>query len=235
MRRDRIVKEEKQFADNLDEYEKERERDIRKMKREMDDMDGETEVVLGSVNSVVAVTDKFIRKERSPDKQRDKRWWTDGYRNWDDHMFKKTLRIKKGTFDEILSEIFEKLWKEPTVMKPNPTTPEAQLAITLYRLAHGCSLTTLEDLFGESISNCSNIFNNVCRVFVSTLYDRDVKLPENDEQWASELKGFIDLNPSKSKHIWKFPHLLFLHMSDISSAGEENCKNPPFRRGKEGE
>ena len=33
-------------------------------------------------------------------------------------------------------------------MKPNPITPATQLAITLYRLAHGCSLSTLEDVFG---------------------------------------------------------------------------------------
>ena len=31
-------------------------------------------------------------------------------------------------------------------MKPNPLTPATQLAITLYRLAHGCSLSTLEDV-----------------------------------------------------------------------------------------
>ena len=71
-------------------------------------------------------------------------------------------------------------------------TPETQLAITLYRLAHGCSLMTLEDLFGWSILSCAKTFNNVCRVLVSRLYDRCVRLPETDEEWMDELKGFTE-------------------------------------------
>ena len=73
-------------------------------------------------------------------------------------------------------------------MKPNPITPECQLAITLYKLAHGCSLTTLEDLFEWLIPNCAQAFNKICRVLVKTLYDRYVKLTETDAEWEKEVK-----------------------------------------------
>ena len=77
-------------------------------------------------------------------------------------------------------------------MKPNPITPATQLAITLYRLAHGCSLSTLEDVFGWSISTNDKAFNYVCRVLAQRLYDRYVRLPETEEEWTAEIKGFTE-------------------------------------------
>ena len=77
-------------------------------------------------------------------------------------------------------------------MKPNPTSPECQLALALCRLAHGCTLTALEDLFGESISNCGKIFNHVCRLLVARFYDRYVRLPVSDAEWEEEIKGFLE-------------------------------------------
>ena len=77
-------------------------------------------------------------------------------------------------------------------MKPNPITPATQLAITLYRLAHGCSLSTLEDVFGWSIPTNDKTFNYVCRVLVQRLYDRYVRLPETEEEWTAEIKGFTE-------------------------------------------
>ena len=77
-------------------------------------------------------------------------------------------------------------------MKPNPTTPATQLAITLYCLAQGCSLSTLEDVFGWSIPTNDKTFNYVCRVLVQRLYDRYVRLPETEEEWTAEIKGFTE-------------------------------------------
>ena len=37
--------------------------------------------------------------------------------------------------------------KEPTVMVPNTTEPHRQLAITIYRMAHGCSFKVLKYIF----------------------------------------------------------------------------------------
>ena len=51
-----------------------------------------------------------------------------------------------------------------------------QLALTLYRLGHGASFTTLSQLFGVSISLASVTFNKVCRVLVETLYSKYVMM-----------------------------------------------------------
>ena len=43
-----------------------------------------------------------------------------------------------------------------------------------------------------SISLASVTFNKVYRVLVATLYNRYVKLPRTDQEWESELKGFLE-------------------------------------------
>ena len=77
-------------------------------------------------------------------------------------------------------------------MKPYPTPPATQLALTLYRLAKGCTFNELEDQFGLSTSTCAITFNHVCRVLVSELYDTHVRLPATDAEWEQELRGFIE-------------------------------------------
>ena len=104
----------------------------------------------------------------------------------------KSRRITRDTFEHILEEILPDLIKTPTPMKPNPITLATQLAITLYRLAHGCSLSTLEDVFRWSIPTNDKTFNYVCRVLVQRLYDRYVRLPETEEEWTAEIKGFTE-------------------------------------------
>ena len=71
---------------------------------------------------------------------------------WTEEEFKKRLRIKRETFEYIIGEIRLAIKKEPTNLKPNPTSDDRQLAITLYRLAQGCSFSTRSDLFGVSIT-----------------------------------------------------------------------------------
>lgn len=38
--------------------------------------------------------------------------------------------------------------KTPTDMVPTPIQPDKRLALTIYRLAHGCSFAIISDLFG---------------------------------------------------------------------------------------
>ena len=132
-----------------------------------------------------------MRKRRAVDLIRDKSWFEDGFNNWDDKLFKKHFRIRRDTFNFLLTSIEDNIRKKPTSMKPNPTSPECQLALTIYRLAHGSSNTALEDLFGQSKENCCVIFNKVCRVLVMKLYDQYVKLPETDAEWERELQGVL--------------------------------------------
>ena len=47
-------------------------------------------------------------------------------------------------------------------------------------------------LFVVSISLASETFNKVCRVLVAASYDQYVTLPKRNEEWESEVKGFIE-------------------------------------------
>ena len=142
-------------------------------KRLLQTMGGELDMV--EALGLCAATMKRPRKERGADEERSSAWWRNGYWNWDDTAFKKRLRTNRATFQFILGEIEDQLVKEPTRFKPEPIPPDTQLAICLYRLAYGCTYSTVGDLFGVA----SVIFNQVCKILVSTLYDRCVYLPRN--------------------------------------------------------
>ena len=164
-------------------------------KRLLQTMDGELDMV--EVLGLCAATMKRPRKERGADEERSSSWWRNGYRNWDDTAFKKRLRTNRATFQFILGEIEDQLVKKPTRFKPEPIPSDTQLAICLYRLAHGCTYSTVGDLFGVAESTASVIFNQVCKILVSTLYDRCVYLPRNRAEWKHELESFLEN--------WEFP------------------------------
>ena len=88
-----------------EEIEKERKLYIKKRKAENDRMDSELEMLMSSASTAFAVAQDKERKERTADCLRDKTWWEDGYRRWDDSMFQKTLRMNKQTFEDILSHV----------------------------------------------------------------------------------------------------------------------------------
>ena len=121
----------------------------------------------------------------------DKRWWSDGYANWDDAAFKKRLRISRRNFQMLLYGIAPIITKTPTNAVPNPIEAHRQLGLAIYRLAHGCTFTTLSDLFGVSISVAEATFNVVIRELIKTFYDRFVRMPRGDE-WIQETIGFIE-------------------------------------------
>ena len=64
--------------------------------------------------------------------------------------------------------------------------------MTLYRLAHGCSFSTVGDLFGVSISLAAQTFNKIMRLLVVKMYDSYVTLPSSEQEWEAELRGFIE-------------------------------------------
>ena len=166
-------------------------------KRRLDEeLNYETELAqVGALASILLTRNP--RKDRGCDEYRSCSWWTEGYRTWNDAAFKKRLRVSRETFDFILNEISNEIVKQPTRMKPNPTPPSTQLAVCLYRLAHGCSYLTVGDLFGIAAPTAYCIYMDVCKVLVHTLYDRMVYMPRTAEEWSEELKGFIEN--------WEFP------------------------------
>ena len=126
-------------------------------------------------NTLLSIMEDQQRSQRSANENRDRSMWERGYKDLSNKEFKRSLRITRGSFKLILEEISMDLIKTSTPMKPNPIPLETQLALTLYWLAHGCSLSTAEDLFGWSIFTNDQTFNHVWRILVQRLYDRYIK------------------------------------------------------------
>ena len=135
-------------------------------------------------------------KARSPNEERNQQWWDDGFNNWSDVQFKKRLHVTKETFTFLLDSVVDDIRKETTRFK-KPTSPERQLGLTLYRLAHGSSYTTVGDLFGVAPSTACTIFNHVTQIIGQKLYDQFVILPRTEEEWKAELTSFLE--------DWEFP------------------------------
>ena len=64
-------------------------------------------------------------------------WWTNGYANWSETEFKHRVRINRNNFEFILRILGPYISKTPTNPVPNPIENHRQLAVTMYRLAHG--------------------------------------------------------------------------------------------------
>ena len=82
--------------------------------------------------------------------------------------------------------------KEPTVIVSNPIEPHRQLALTIYRMVHGCSFEVFKYIFGVQQSLATQTFNNIIRVLTSSLYDEFIKLTSSEEKWVQECKSFIE-------------------------------------------
>ena len=88
-----------------------------------------TEYFIALSSSVSALPSGKEGKERAPNKVRDRSWFQDGFGQWNDQLLKEHFRVKRETFQLILSCIADDIRKEPIVMKPSL---ECQLEITLY-------------------------------------------------------------------------------------------------------
>ena len=104
------------------------------------------------------------------------------YPNWSEEDFKAKMPINRTAFNFILDGIYGDIILTPTNLKLNPTSPDRQLALTIYRLAAGCTYSTLSDLLGVSVSAASKIFNKICQLMVLSLYDRYVRFPTTDKE-----------------------------------------------------
>ena len=136
------------------------------------------------------------RQPKGPDEEWNSQWWGNGYRQWTEEQFKKRVCVTRETFDFILETVTNDTAKETTKFKER-TSPQCQLALTLNRLAHGCSYTTVGDLFSVAPFTACTIFNHAIRCIVQALYDDYVVLPRNEEEWKDELNAFLEN--------WEFP------------------------------
>ena len=161
-----------------------------KHKADEDDEDIEYGAILNS-NFVSHLVSSKKRKPFAPNRVRNKEWWENCYRRWSGKDFKKDLQVARA-FNLIVDVIAPYIFKGPTNLNPEPISVDRQLGLTLYRLGHGVSYSTLSQLFGVSISLASETFNKVCSALVAASYDQYVTLPKTNEEWESEVKGFIE-------------------------------------------
>ena len=156
--------------------------------------DNDDQEAFVNVARLVGVLGDKPRKPRGPDRDRNlrKQQWDELYRQKSDDEFVEKMRITRATFNNLLNILWDELVLTPTNLKPEPTTPDRQLALTLYRLAHGVTYTVLEDVFGTSKESGCMFFNKVIRLIVAYIYDEYVKLPETDDEWEAEVRGFIE-------------------------------------------
>ena len=107
--------------------------------------EGDLDNIQAGVTLLVAILDsKNERKPKAKDKLRDtgKLCWADVCRNWSEEDFKAKMRINRGTFSFVLDGIYEEIISTATNLKPNLTFTDRQLALTIYRLATGCTYST---------------------------------------------------------------------------------------------
>ena len=102
------------------------------------------------------------------------------------------MHINRTAFSFLLNTLWDGLILTPTNFVSEPTSPDRQLAASLYRLAHGVPYTVLDDVFGISKESGCIFFNKVIRLIVAYFYNKYVKLPETDKHWKVEVRRFIE-------------------------------------------
>lgn len=80
----------------------------------------------------------------------------------------------------------------PNILVPDPIQPDKHNALTIYRWTHGCSFAVIIDQFGVLMALAIESFNYVIRKLVACFNNDHVKIPENEDEWKEELKGFIE-------------------------------------------
>ena len=152
------------------------------------------QAIMNDVSRVVGVLGDKNRKPREPTRDLNvrKEQWTELYNQNIDKEFSEKMHINRTTFNLLLNTLWDGLVLTPTNFVPEPTSPDRQLAASLYRLAHGVTYTVLEDVFGILKESGCVFFSKVIRVIVAYFYDKYAKLPETDEQWEVEVRVFIE-------------------------------------------
>ena len=98
------------------------------------------------------------------------------------------MRVDRGTFKLILNRISANIYQTPTNMEPNPLETHRQLAMTLYRLGHGCFFWFICNLFRASTESVVATFNIVLWETVSQLFHEYEYMPTSEEKRIAECK-----------------------------------------------
>ena len=170
-----------------------------------------------------------MNTESSPNVNRNvgKLQWRSVYFDSDNVQFKSKFRLTKDNFSIILNRIEASFVKTPPNLVPEPTEPNRQLGLTIYKLAHGCTFTVIRDVFGISKYLATQSFNHVVRELVLIIFDEYVKMPSTEQEWLNEIKSFIENHESPCIGAWEAfyvcsklkNHCNFKHRYSISNMG----------------
>ena len=105
-------------------------------------------VVYASVDEISVISKDAYQRRTNSNGDHGNVWWRVVYQNWDEEQFKEKFGIFKCNFDHMVHVIRTFIEKTPTNIVPVPIQPDKRLALTVYRLAHGCSFAVISDLFG---------------------------------------------------------------------------------------
>ena len=97
------------------------------------DVMGDNFDLLTNLVGVAGILSSKPRKPRVADRDRDARKlrWEDLFYRSSEEEFKEKMRVSRATFDFLVQTMWDDLILVPTNWKPNPTTPDRQLALTL--------------------------------------------------------------------------------------------------------
>ena len=148
--------------------------------------------VLYTAEEILRVN-KRINTERGPNVNKNvgKLWWRNVYFNWDNEQFKSKFRLTKDNFNIILNRIEASIVKMPTNPVPEPIEPNRQLGLTIYKLAHSCIFTFIDNILWISESLPTQTFNHVVRQLVVNLFHEYVKMPSIEREWINENKASL--------------------------------------------
>ena len=98
----------------------------------------------------------------------------------------------------------------PTNLVPEPTEPNRQLELTIYKLARGCTFTVKDNVFGILESLATQTFNHVNRELVVNLLNEYTKMPPTEQELINETKDFIENYEFPSIGAWDtFPIYIY--------------------------
>ena len=133
-----------------------------------------------------------MNTERGPNVNRNvgKRWWRNVYFNWDNEQFKSKFRHTKDNFNIILNRTEASIVKMPTNLVSGPIEPNRQLGLIIYKSAHGCTFTVIDNAFGIFESLATQTFNHAVRDLVVNRFYEYVKMPSTEQEWINKIKDF---------------------------------------------
>ena len=108
-----------------------------------------------------------------------KQQWNGLYHQKSNDEFVEKVEITRITFNLLVNTLLNEFVFTLTNFVPEPISPDREMAVALYRLAHGVTYIVLEDVFGISLKSGCTFFNKSIRhIVVACFCDECVKFPE---------------------------------------------------------